>query len=175
MNIDNKIMKTLVTYFSLTGNTQTVAEAIANTLEADINRIDYRHSLTGPFRFVRAAYQSMFSRPAKIRFPNKDPYQYDLLILGAPVWIMKLAPPMRSYILKEKDRFNNVAYFCTEGSSGGPNAFKMMESLCNKQPVATLEVTEADLKSGMYIEKTNAFTNNCYQAMTDKNHSLGTQ
>ena len=168
-------MKTLVIYYSLTGNTKKVAEAIANKLEADINRIDDRPSRHGLFGIMHAAYKVMFSRPAKIRFPNTDPYRYELLILGAPVWIMKLAPPMRSYILKEKARFNKVAFFCTDGSSGASNVFKNMQSLCAKQPVATLEVTEAELKSGMYIEKTNAFTNDCYQAMTDKNLSSGSR
>ena len=52
---------------------------------------------------------------------------------------------MRSYILKEKDRFKKVAFFCTEGSAVGSSAFTTMERLRAKQPVATLEVTEADI------------------------------
>lgn len=161
-------MKTLVIYYSLTGNTQKIAQAIANALEADINRIEDRRSRTGLLGMVRTVYQVLFSRPAKIRIPYTDPYQYDLLILGAPVWIMKLAPPMRSYILKEKPRCKQVAFFSTEGSSGAANAFKAMERLCAKKPIATLEVTEADIKSGKYHEKTKAFTNSCRQAFTDK-------
>ncbi|WP_297820049.1 hypothetical protein [uncultured Paraglaciecola sp.] len=45
-------MKTLVIYYSLSGNTQKVAEAIANTLKADINRLEDRHSRTGPIGYV---------------------------------------------------------------------------------------------------------------------------
>lgn len=160
-------MKTLVMYYSLTGNTQKVAQTIANILKADINRLEDSQNRTGVFGMLRTVFQVVFSRPAKICFPSTDPYQYDLLILGAPVWMMKLAPPMRSYILKEKHRFNQVAFFCTEGSSGASNTFKIMESLCAKQPVATLEVTEADIKSGQYKEKTNAFANTCCQVSTD--------
>lgn len=160
-------MKTLVIYYSLSGNTQKVAEAIANKFEAEVIRLEDRRSRTGPFGMLRTIYQVLFSRPAKIRFASKDPYQYDLLLLGAPVWIMKLAPPMRSYILKEKDRFKKVAFFCTEGASGGSSAFKTMERLCAKQPVAILEITEAEIKSGKYIEKTNTFTSTCNQVMKD--------
>ena len=158
-------MKTLVIYYSLSGNTQKVAEAIANTFKADINRLKDRRSRTGLFGILRTMYQVLFSRPGKIRFAHTDPYEYDLLILGAPVWIMKLAPPMRSYILKEKDRFNKVAFFCTEGSSGASRAFKTMESLCAKKPVATLEVTAADIQSGQYQEKTHTFAETCKQTM----------
>jgi flavodoxin len=160
-------MKILVIYYSLSGNTQKVAEAIAGTLKADINQLKDRRSRTGLFGMFRTMYQVLFSRPGEIRFANTDPYQYDLLILGAPVWIMKLAPPMRSYILKEKDRFNQVAFFCTEGASGAPSAFKTMESLCGIKPAATLEVTKADIKSEQYLKKTHTFANNCYQTLLD--------
>jgi flavodoxin len=160
-------MKTLVIYYSLSGNTQKVAEAIANLLKADINRLEDRRSRNGPLGMLLTIYQVLFSRPGKIRFANIDPSEYDLVIFGSPVWIMKLAPPMRSYILKEKDRFNQVAFFCTEGASGAPNAFKAMESLSTKKPVATLEITEGDIKSGQYHEKTHIFTNSCQKAMTN--------
>jgi flavodoxin len=164
--IKREKMKALVIYYSLSGNTQKVAEGIANTLKADINRLEDRQSRTGLFGMLRTMYQVLFSRPSKIRFARTDPYQYDLLVLGAPVWIMKLAPPMRSYIIKEKDRFNQVAFFCTEGASGALNAFKAMESLSTKKPVATLEITEGDIKSGQYHEKTHTFTDGCQKAMT---------
>jgi len=167
-------MKTLVIYYSLSGNTLKVAEAIANALEADVIRLKDRRSRTGLFGILRTIYQVLFSRPAKIRFASTDPYQYDLLILGAPVWIMKLAPPMRSYILKEKDRFKKVAFFCTEGSSGGSSAFKTMQRLCEKQPVATLEMTEADIQSGKYTEKTNTFANTCHLATSDNEGAVVT-
>ena len=160
-------MKTLVIYYSLSGNTQTVAEAIANTLKADINRLEDKHSRTGPLGMLLTIYQVLFSRPGKIRFASTNPNEYDLLILGAPIWIMKLAPPMRSYILKEKNKFKQVAFFCTEGTSGASNAFKAMESLCAKKPVATLEITEADIKSGLYREKTHSFANSCQQGNSD--------
>ena len=160
-------MKTLVIYYSLSGNTQKVAEAIATAFKADINRLEDRQSRTGLLGMLLTIYQVLFSRPGKIRFAGTDPFEYDLVILGAPVWIMNLAPPMRSYILKEKDRFNEVAFFCTEGSSGASNAFKAMESLSAKKSVATLEITEGDIKSGQYHEKTHTFANSCQQVMTN--------
>jgi flavodoxin len=165
-------VKTLVIYYSLSGNTQKVAEAIAKTFKADINQLEDRQNRTGLLGMLLTIYQVLFSQPGKIRFASTDPSEYDLVILGAPVWIMKLAPPMRSYILKEKDRFNQVAFFCTEGASGALNAFKAMESLSAKKPVATLEVTEGDIKSGQYLEKTHTFVNSCQQVMTDDREAV---
>jgi flavodoxin len=157
-------MKTLIIYYSLTGHTQKIAEALAIQCKADSERIQDRRIRSGVFGTLRTAYEALFSRPGKIRYVSADPGQYDLLILGVPIWMMKLAPPMRSYILKEKHRFNRVAFFCTEGSSGGSRVFLTMQRLCAKQPVATLEVKEADIKSGQYSEKIDNFVNSCQRA-----------
>jgi flavodoxin len=160
-------MKTLVVYYSLSGNTQKVAEAIANRFEADVIRLEDRRSRTGLFGMLRTIYQTLFSRPGKIRNPRIDPYEYDLLILGSPIWLMKLIPPIRSYILKEKDRFNKVAFFCTEGSSGGSKVFKTMGILCDKQPIATLEMTEKDIKSDQCNQKIDTFIDTCHKNLTN--------
>lgn len=152
-------MRTLIIYYSLTGNTQKVAEALASKFNADIKRIKDRRTRKGMFGTLRTVYQALCSRPGKIYYISADPAQYDLVIIGAPVWMMKLAAPLRTYILNEKHRFNKVAFFCTEGSSGGAGVFNTMENLCAKKPIATLEVTRAEIKSGEYKEKINNFGN----------------
>ena len=55
---------------------------------------------------------------------------------------------MRSYIAAHANEFRDVAFFCTEGGSGGQRAFGQMKRLCGKTPLATLEITEAELSSG---------------------------
>jgi flavodoxin len=62
--IKREKMKALVIYYSLSGNTQKVAEGIANTLKADINRLEDRQSRTGLFGMLRTMYQVLFSRPS---------------------------------------------------------------------------------------------------------------
>jgi flavodoxin len=150
-------MRTLIIYYSLTGNTQKIADVLVGKFEADSERIQDRRVRKGLFGTLLTAYEALFSRPGKIHYVNADPGQYDLLILGAPVWMMKLAPPMRSYILRQKHRFNKVAFFCTEGTSGGIGVFKTMQKLCAKQPIATLEVSEDDIKSHLCNEKIDGF------------------
>jgi hypothetical protein len=64
---------------------------------------------------------------------------------------------MRSYIQREKDRFNQVAFFCTQDSSGAANVFKSMATLSTKQPVATMEVTDKEIESAGYTKKMQTF------------------
>ena len=150
-------MKILVLYFSQTGNTKKVADAIATACKADIEQIRECKGRAGLLGTLRTAYQTLFSRCSQIRQVNSDPAQYDLLILGTPVWMMKLTPPIRTYIRRKRDRFNNVAFFCTEGASGGTGVFKTMETLCAKQPITTLGITETELKSNLCTKKLVAF------------------
>jgi flavodoxin len=150
-------MNVLIIYYSLTGNTEKVANAIevaTNATKVKLHETSSRSGLVGIFRMV---YQAIFSRPSKINYIETDITQYDLLILGGPVWIAKLAPALRSYILKERKNFKEVAFFCTESSSGGANVFKCMENLCGKHPIATLEVTESEIKTGRHNNKINVF------------------
>ncbi|HUU74116.1 MAG TPA: flavodoxin [Burkholderiales bacterium] len=150
-------MKTLVIYFSRTGHTQKIAEAIAANYGSDIEKIKEVNDWSGVSRYLAAGRDAMFKRPGSIQSAHKEPVQYDLIILGTPIWAWNLSPPMRAYIAGHKSKLNQVAFFCTEGGSGGKRAFRQMADLIGKQPVATLEVTESDLRTGADQEKLNTF------------------
>jgi len=150
-------MKTLVIYFSHTGNTQKIAEVIAAKYESDMEQIKEVSERAGASGYLAAGRDAMFKRPGSIQPIHKDPAQYDLVFLGTPIWAWSISPPMRAFIAAHRSKLNQVAFFCTEGGSGGKRAFRQMAELIGKQPVATLEVTEPDLKSGLDKEKLNTF------------------
>jgi len=150
-------MKTLVVYYSLTNHTHQVAQRIAQGVGANIERIVDAQSREGFVGYLRSGRESMLKRPGQIQPVKEDPSAYDLTILGAPVWSWNLSPPMRSFVMAKKDKFKRVAFFCTEGGSGGPRLFRQLQTLCGKSPVATLEVTEGELRSGTYAGKVEAF------------------
>jgi flavodoxin len=156
------MMKTLVIYFSRTGHTQKIAEAIAAEYGADIERIKEFDDRFGVSKYLAAGRDAIFKRLGPIQPTQNNPAQYDLIILGTPIWAWNVSPPMRAYIAGHKSKLNQVAFFCTEGGSGGQRAFREMADLIGKQPVATLEVTEPDLKSGADKEKLITF----YHAIT---------
>ena len=153
------MMKTLVIYFSRTGHTQKIAEAIAAKYGSDIERIKELSDRFGMSKYLSAGRDAIFKRAGSIQLTQKDPAQYDLVFLGTPIWAWNVTPPMRAYLAGHKSKLNRVAFFCTEGGSGGKRAFRQMADLIGKQPVATLEVTEPDLKSGADGEKLNTFYN----------------
>lgn len=112
--------KTLVLYYSLTGNTRTVAEEIANRLGADIEEI----TCVDPYdtNFQACIARCMQEREQGI-LPAINPVQadlsqYDLVFIGFPVWFGTYAPPVATWLKDVDLSGKKVALFCTFGSGG---------------------------------------------------------
>ena len=157
-------MKVLVVYYSRTGNTRFVAEAIAQSLEADIEEIKDGKNRTGIFGFLRCGYEAIFKKLTEIEVSGKNPEEYDLIIVGSPVWAGRLSSPVRTYLHLYGHKFKNVAFFITY-SIGSGKVFSQMEELC-KPPIATLEVKDEEIESGEYMKKVKEFVVNIEKSLS---------
>jgi flavodoxin len=149
--------KCLVAYYSWNGNTAKVARALAEFLSADVEEIRDAKRRSGFFAFLRSASEASREKPAPILPLSRNAGDYDILILGSPVWAQKMASPVRSYILRERQRVKNLALFCTLGGAGGETVLASMEAACGRRPVANLQVREADFKSGAWKDLVEDF------------------
>lgn len=128
-------MKTLVLYFSRTGQTGQVAKEIAKHCAADLEAVRLVHPTQSVWR---SAWQALTRTHPPIHKPVRNPRFYDLVVIGAPVQHNGVAAPMRSYLQKYAERFNQVAFFCAESSGSPDSGFAEMSRLCGKPPAATL-------------------------------------
>lgn len=149
--------KVLVVYFSRTGYTRKVAEEIAARCDADIESIRDVRSRSGIFGYFRSAREALKKRVTDIQSPTKNPSDYELIILGTPVWASNVSSPMRSYINAQRERFPQVALFCTLGGSGANKVLGDMSALCGKRPVGTIAVTDAQIKKESYAQELDSF------------------
>lgn len=140
--------KTLVAYYSWSGNTAKVARAIAAALPADVEEIREVKPRTGLFAFVRSAIEARRRKTAPIVAAETDAGEYDLVILGTPVWAGEMAPALRAYIEREKHHFKDVAFFCTLGGANGERALAGMRAAAGRAPIAELLIDASGLKSG---------------------------
>lgn len=166
-------MKILIVYFSLSGNTEGIADAVASEIPTDVERIKDTVKRTGFFGYLQTAREAIFGHVIPIQPSEHNPSHYDLVIIGTPVWGWSLSSPVRAYIAQHSSIFRRVAFFCTEGGAGGSGVFKEMARLCGKQPVATLEVTEPDIKSGAYKEKLKPFIQSVSQLIVEESRGPG--
>ena len=133
----------LTVFFSRTGHTASVAEAICDGMTTD-KQLQERRTST----YMSAGLGALVGRASDLEETVTSPVDYELVILGTPVWSVNLSCPMRAYITAHASEFRDVAFFCTEGGIGGQRVFGQMKRLCGRSPLATLEISRAELNSG---------------------------
>ena len=89
---------------------------------------------------LRALWDALLRRKPSVMEVKHNPVDYDLLVLGGPIWARHLAAPVRTFAEQYGSRAKRVAFFCTEDKQGADTAFADLEKLCQHKPMATLAV-----------------------------------
>ena len=139
-------MRTLVAYYSRSGNTRFVAEKIAECLSAELCEVIDKKSRKGRLAFVTGGYESKRKKLTEIEV-SKTIDNYDLIIIGSPVWADGITPAIRTFI--EKNIFSNkqIAVFVTLKGDNPEKALEnMKEAIIPQIPLDELGLTD-DLKN----------------------------
>lgn len=139
--------KALVVYYSRSGFTKLVAQALAQALGADLEQLRDRKNRAGWIGYLRSALDATFHRLTRLGPISSDPAAYDLVVVGTPVWNASVSSPVRTFLAQYGARFKNVAFFCTYGGSGSDRAFRQMAAVCGKAPLGTLAIRDREVDS----------------------------
>ncbi|MGZ4934455.1 MAG: flavodoxin family protein [Halobacteriota archaeon] len=150
-------MKSLVVFYSRTGSTKRIGEALAQLLPCDSEELVDTKKRSGPLGFVSAGRDAQAKKLTTLADIKHDPGLYDLVILGTPVWGGTLSSAMRTYISSNKSKFKRVAFFCTQGGTDNKRLFDEMTELCEQRPVGILAVSQEEVKKGAYQDKLRQF------------------
>jgi flavodoxin len=150
-------MKILVVYYSRTGITKIVAEKLAAVLGADQEEIIDQSDRCGVIGYLRCGREAMKKILATIEEPRTDPAEYDLVIIGTPVWAGTMASPVRTYLTAQADKLKRVAFFVTQSGAGGNKTLDDMAELVRRKPVASLVVLSKEAVHSKYQEKLDQF------------------
>jgi flavodoxin len=104
-------MKSLVVYYSRTGKTKFVAESIATNLGADLEEIVDLKKRTGPVGWLMGGKDATRKNQTEIAQTTKTPQDYDLIIIGTPIWAWSPTPAVRTYVQKNNLAGKKVALF----------------------------------------------------------------
>lgn len=124
--------KTLVVYYSWScGNTEKIAEQLADACDADIARIetvvpypeDYQETVDQGQREVNAGFMP------EIENLEYDPADYDVIVIGTPTWWYTMAPAVKTFIAENDFSGKTVVALSTNGSWPG-NATADIEDAC---------------------------------------------
>lgn len=150
-------MKTLIIYYSRTGITKKVAEQLQGAFQADIEEVFDTIDRSGVKGYILSGRDASFNIAARIKEIKSNLKEYDLIIIGTPIWAFTMATPIRSLILQEKENFSKLAFFCTKGGEGEQKVFKHMKQLTAKEPLATLSLLSKEVLKEEISEKLDNF------------------
>lgn len=147
----------LIAYYSRSGTTRTVAEALAKSIEADLEPIVDSGKRDGAFGFLRSIVEAVRKRPAAIAPAKKDPSAYDLVVVGTPVWAGAMSSPVRAYLMANRARLHQIGLFCTLGGRDGHEAIAQMEELAGHHPAAWCSVPADEVAKGQFDHRLAKF------------------
>lgn len=149
--------KTLVVFYSRSGTTRRVAEALSRALACDLEEIIEPRSRTGFLGYMRSLLEARRKRPSVIAPGKHNVSSYDLVVIGTPVWAWSLSSPVRAYLTAKASQLPAVAFFCTLGGKGSERAFAQMTSIVGKKPRAVCAITALEVSSGRQFDRLSAF------------------
>lgn len=151
--------KTLVVYYSLSDKTRQMADDIAAGLGATLERIEAPSIGGGALGYVKAALSAFGRRPVAIAEPRHDPADFDLVVVGSPVWVGRVSGPVRTYLTRYGKSFKRCAFFVTLGSGGAESTFADMAACSGRQPEAIAAISDRDRREALSETTVMAFLN----------------
>jgi len=129
-----RIMKTLVVYYSLTGKTDAVAQALARELSADVRRVeDVEKPSVGWWFIITHALSAIRGVEAQIKPIDTGFQGYDRVFVGSPVWGGSPSTPINAFIAKADFTGKDVIAFMTMGGNDASGALKKMSERIEKK------------------------------------------
>ncbi len=130
-------MKTVIIYYSLSGFTASIAETMAKVLKADLIEIKPVEDLkngSSLIALLKGGSQVIHKKKPALQEYQFKPENYDLIMIGTPVWAWSFAPPLRTFFAENDLKDKKVALFASH--QGGPG--KTLKNMLAELPEAIL-------------------------------------
>lgn len=111
--------RTLVVYFSRSGNTELMALEIAKSYAADVVRLEAEHYRLGLMGWINAMTDAR-GEQAAITPEKVDLSAYDRIFVGSPIWLYSPAPPVWQFVASNDLTGKDVVLFNTFNSKFEP-------------------------------------------------------
>jgi hypothetical protein len=162
----------LVVFYSRSETTAEFAGRLAAELEGDYERLQEVEfgRRAGPFGFLRSIIDVIGKRPAHLRPMTHTLANYDMVLVGTPVWAARASTPVASWLAQHAHEVRATAFFCTMGSRGSEDTFAQMQQLAHRAPLATCAISARDMQGDAAVEKVARFVLAIKDALAAREH-----
>ncbi len=150
-------MKTLIVYYTRTGNTKKIVDALQAGLAADVEMIAEKGSRRGPLGWIRSGRQGASKADVEIQPLGADTSSYGLVVLASPVWAGNVSAPMRAFMKRHRDALPDTAVFLTHDGPDAIQAFADFDELLGREPLARGEANSKIVQAGGYDQAVQEF------------------
>lgn len=147
----------LVVVYSYTGTSLSVAKLMCSQQSWALASIVETRSRSGAWGSWRCLLDSFLRRRPPIRYHGPPISYFDAVVLVSPVWALRLAGPMRSFVSFEGARLPEVAVVSVMGGRGAPNAVAEIADILGRTPIMTTAVTAREVEDGSCAARLQAF------------------
>lgn len=129
--------KTLVVYFSASGNTENAAKHIADTMNGDLFKLEPKNAYTDDdlnwrdqSSRVNYEHDNENARNIELVSSTVDNWdEYDTVFIGYPIWWQIAAWPVNNFVKNNDFTGKTVVPFCTSTSSGLGESGKLLKEM----------------------------------------------
>lgn len=149
-------MKTLVVYYSQSGNAQWMAEQIAAALSADLLRLvpKQEYPAKGFGKYFFGGGSAARKEAPELKPYETDPAQYERIVFVTPVWAGTVTPPIRTFIQTEDLTGRQFALAACSLGGSAEKTFAAIKTLLGvTEEVPTLWLVEPKKKQKPENEK----------------------
>jgi hypothetical protein len=151
------VSKVLVVVYSYTGTSRRVANLLCSQHDWCMAEITEVHPRSGAFGTLRCLLDSQFRRRPAIRYDGPAPADFDVAVLVSPIWALRLAGPMRTFVAMLRDRLPDIAVVSVMGGEGAPNAAAEIARICGRAPIMSTALTAREVDDGSCAARLQAF------------------
>lgn len=126
-------MKSVVVYYSLTGNTSLVARMIADRIGAETIRLEPEKKIPSDktSKYFWGGKSVIFNEKPKLVNDDLNLDGYDTLIIGTPIWARSFSSPVNTFLTETAIKGKDIYLFATHspGTETEKCFVKMKEKL----------------------------------------------
>lgn len=125
--------KILIAYFSYTQTTEGLAKEIHGRVGGDLVKIEPVEPYSTVFDELVARFRpEVHEKQTPAILPvDVDPQNYDLILIGTPLWSGTITPPMRTFLSDKDWNGKQIALFLTHKGSVLGKGVEAVQEVCS--------------------------------------------
>ena len=158
-------MKNLIIYYSLNGNTEYAAKLLADKTGSDLIRLSPKSEppKQGRMKFFIGGFRALFHTTPKLEPLSINLNDYELVIIGTPVWAGTYTPAIGSFLKEYNLKDKKVAIFVSSSSGEGDKTIKQLEDKIGVTSSLKLNLTDPLTHKETEDKKIEEFANKITQ------------